>query len=81
MNEKIQGQIRVKGELSEYIKGRISGIIEGVTCNPDRRSYAIVKCIGDTFFRFDCTEKQFTTICNLVRSRCRMFGEFEFLKI
>lgn len=80
MNDKIQCQIRAKGELSEYIEGRIIGIIEGVICRSNGKP-SVVRCNDDAFFRFECTANQFTKICNLVGSRCHMFGEFEFLEI
>ena len=69
MSKRIQGQIRVKGELTEYIKGRISGIIEGVICRINRIPHATVQCVGDTFFRVDCTERQFEKICKLVEAK------------
>lgn len=67
MSKKIYGQIGVKGELiPEYIKGRISGIIDGVICDPERKRYAIAHTNDFTIFRFDATKPQFDKIKNLV---------------
>lgn len=69
MNNKTLRQLMVRGELTEYIKGRISGIIEGVTCDPDRKRYAIAKKDDITIFRFNADESQFTKIYNLIGAR------------
>lgn len=81
MSKKIQGQIRVKGELTDYIAGRITGIIEGVICDTAHVSHATIMCNDDTFFRVDCTEKQFKKICKLIEVKYSHMYEIEYLKI
>lgn len=67
MSKKILGQIAVKGELPDYIKGRISGIMYGVIGDTKYASFATVKYNGDTYFKVRCTEKQFDKICKLIK--------------
>ena len=81
MSKKIQGQIRVKGELSDYIEGRISGIITGVVWNTKYIPYARIVCNGDTFFRVDCTEKQFEKLSKIIEWSYSKMYKIEFLKI
>lgn len=71
MSNKTLRQITVKGkEMSEFIKGRISGIIEGVLCSPQRKQYGITDTgDGMTIFSFDADEQQFTKIYNLIGVR------------
>ena len=81
MSKKIQGQIRVEGELPPYIKGRISGIISGVMCNVNYIPYATVIYNGDTFFKVRCTEKQFDKICKLIEFHYSKIFEIKIVKI
>ena len=82
MSKKVQGQIRVKGNTSVYIDGRISGIIDGVICDTNRKRYARIS-IGydEALFRFDCTERQFNKICKLIETFYSNMYEIEFLKV
>lgn len=82
MSKKVQGQIRVKGELDKYIEGRISGMIQGVIWrnNVDYIPYATVKYNGDTFFRVDCTEKQFEKISKMIEWSYSKMYTIEILK-
>ena len=77
MSKKVQGQIRVKGELPAFIAGRISGIIDGVVCRVNYIQHALGTCCNDTFFRVDCTKKQFENICKLVEARYSKMFEIE----
>ena len=80
MSKRIQGQIRVKGELDKYVEGRISGIIFGVVWNTKYVPYATIKYNGDTFFRVDCTEKQFEKISKIVELSYSKMYKIEILK-
>lgn len=69
MSNKTLRQLKVRGEMNEFIKGRISGIIEGVICDPDRKQYGIAENDDITIFNFKADESQFTKIYNLVGAR------------
>lgn len=72
MSNKTLRRITVKGEgMNEFIKGRISGIIEGVVCDPQRKQYGIAETDDGktTIFHFNADEQQFTKIYNLVGAR------------
>lgn len=67
-------KITVKGqETNEFVKGRISGVIEGVLNNPKRRHYGIMVTedlenrMNDLItFKFDADEADYKTICSLL---------------
>lgn len=79
MSNKTLRKIIVKGEeMSEFIKGRISGIIEGVLCTPARKQYGIAEADDTTIFRFEADEQQFTKIYNLIAVRYLNMFEISF---
>lgn len=83
MSKKIYGQIRVKGELSDYIKGRITGIICGVVWRDDveYKPYATLNFNGDTFFRVECTKKQFEKISKIIDWTYSKMYEINFIEL
>ena len=67
MSNKIQGQISIRGEVTSYIEGRISGIIYGTICDTEYIPYAIARYDDATIFRVQCTDEQFENICKLIK--------------
>lgn len=58
-------RIAITGELNEFIKGRIAGMITGVLCNLEGEY--IYDDQGNTVtFYYDATDKQHSKICGLL---------------
>ena len=58
--------IGLTGNVNEYIKGRVSGMIDGVTRNLSLGGYAILEYGQTTIFRFDATDEEFETVCEMI---------------
>lgn len=82
MSEKLYCQMNINKEsIPDYIKGRISGIIDGVICDPKRKRYAIVRINGLTIFRFDATKAQFNKIKKLMTTEYSNMYEINFIEL
>ena len=75
--ERTMRLIRLAGKVNEYIRGRVSGMITGVTRNMEMKGYATYETDGATILRFDATDEEFKTVCDLVIAHYGQMKEFE----
>lgn len=77
MSKKQIRRIAVTGNVSEYVKGAIVGMITGVLFNRTKRGYALEEDGNTTLFSFDATDKQFERVCELLLTYYSNMYEFK----
>ena len=78
MEERKIRRIALTGEVNEFIKGRVSGIITGITRDLTSIGYAICEHGDTTVFTFDATDYEFDIVCDIVITH---YGSMEKLSV